>query len=514
MENYGSFDFLKKIAFERVAGSEEELKVANMIITECHKYQVEAHLEDFEIDGYTILKASLEAIDGAYEVTGIGMSGQTSQEGVVGEFIAIESDDHLESFPSLEGKIVFLPSRVMVKTYKLLCEKKASGFICASGSLYDDRNDSDLEKMAIRERHYAHGKVPGVAIRRIDAQRLLLSNPKEVKLTLLQEETKKISHNVVATIPGTSLKEEIICFTAHYDSVPFSTGAYDNGTGTTTILESLAYFSKHQPKRTLKFVWCGAEEIGLMGSKAYTEQHKEELKQYKLNINVDMTGVVIGSDIACCTSEDALPSYINYLGKELGFPIQARQGGTTTILESLAYFSKHQPKRTLKFVWCGAEEIGLMGSKAYTEQHKEELKQYKLNINVDMTGVVIGSDIACCTSEDALPSYINYLGKELGFPIQARQGVYSSDSTPFADHGIPALSFARVCGKGGAEIHSRRDVLDFLDSKNYYATTAFINQFATRMIESVFFPVKPVIPSNMQEELDIYLGRKERPEKK
>lgn len=418
MENYGSFDFLKKIAFERVAGSEEELKVANMIITECHKYQVEAHLEDFEIDGYTILKASLEAIDGAYEVTGIGMSGQTSQEGVVGEFIVIESDDHLESFPSLEGKIVFLPSRVMVKTYKLLCEKKASGFICASGSLYDDRNDSDLEKMAIRERHYAHGKVPGVAIRRIDAQRLLLSNPKEVKLTLLQEETKKISHNVVATIPGTNLKEEIICFTAHYDSVPFSTGAYDNGTG------------------------------------------------------------------------------------------------TTTILESLAYFSKHQPKRTLKFVWCGAEEIGLMGSKAYTEQHKEELKQYKLNINVDMTGVVIGSDIACCTSEDALPSYINYLGKELGFPIQARQGVYSSDSTPFADHGIPALSFARVCGKGGAEIHSRRDVLDFLDSKNYYATTAFINQFATRMIESVFFPVKPVIPSNMQEELDIYLGRKERPEKK
>lgn len=417
MENFGSFEFLKKIAFERIAGSEEEHKVANMIITECHKYQVEAHLEEFEIDRYVIHQAALEAMDGAYEVTGIGMSGQTSPEGIVGEFLAIESDDHLSSYPSLEGKIVFLPSRVLVKTYKLLCEKKASGFICASGSLYDDKATSDLEQMAIRERHYVHGKVPGVAIRRMDAQKLLLSNPKEVKLTLIQDEIKKMSHNVVATISGTTLKDEIICFTAHYDSVPFSTGAYDNGTG------------------------------------------------------------------------------------------------TTTILEVLAYFSKHQPKRTLKFVWCGSEEIGLMGSKAYTEQHKEELKQYKLNINVDMTGVVIGSDIACCTSEASLPNYINYLGKEVGFPIQAKQGVYSSDSTPFADHSVPAISFARVCGKGGAEIHSRRDVLDFLDSKNYYATCEFIISFASRMINSIFFPVSPIIPANMIEELDIYLGRKERPEK-
>ncbi len=417
MENFGSFEFLKKIAFERIAGSEEEHKVANMIITECHKYQVEAHLEEFEIDRYVVHQAALEAMDGAYEVTGIGMSGQTSPEGIVGEFLAIESDDHLSSYPILEGKIVFLPSRVLVKTYKLLCEKKASGFICASGSLYDDKATSDLEQMAIRERHYVHGKVPGVAIRRIDAQKLLLSNPKEVKLTLIQDEIKKMSHNVVATISGTTLKDEIICFTAHYDSVPFSTGAYDNGTG------------------------------------------------------------------------------------------------TTTILEVLAYFSKHQPKRTLKFVWCGSEEIGLMGSKAYTEQHKEELKQYKLNINVDMTGVVIGSDIACCTSEASLPNYINYLGKEVGFPIQAKQGVYSSDSTPFADHSVPAISFARVCGKGGAEIHSRRDVLDFLDSKNYYATCEFIISFASRMIDSIFFPVSPIIPANMIEELDIYLGRKERPEK-
>lgn len=414
MEKYDSFEFLKKIAYERTGGSEAELKTANLIITECHKYQVEAHLEEFLVDGYEVKKAILETIDGNYDVTGVGMSGSTPIEGIVGELVVIESDEKLSHIPSLEGKIVYVPTRMMVKTYKLLCEKKAAGFICTSGSLYDDIQHSDLEKMMLRERHYQYGKIPGVCIRMKDAQRLLLSSPKEVKITLQQDEFKLTSHNVIASIPGTRLKNEIICFTAHYDSVAFSTGAYDNGTGTTTLIEALAYFSKHRPARTLKFIWCGSEEMGLLGSKDYTEAHKKELIEYKL---------------------------------------------------------------------C---------------------------INVDMTGVVIGKDIACCTSEMALVNYINYLGYEYGFPILAKQGVYSSDSTSFADQGVPAISFARIAPRGGAEIHSRKDVLDFLDQENYYKTAEFLIHFAEHMIESVYFPVGSDIPEEMKKELDIYLGRKER----
>ena len=101
----------------------------------------------------------------------------------------------------------------------------------------------------------------------VDAQKLLVSRPKEVKMNLQQDEFKLTSHNVVATIPGTTKKHEIVCFTAHYDSVPFSTGAYDNGTGSATILEALAYFSKVRPTRTLKFIWCGSEEMGLLGQR-------------------------------------------------------------------------------------------------------------------------------------------------------------------------------------------------------------------------------------------------------
>lgn len=417
MQNYGSFEFLKKICYERTGGSDSELKTANMIITECHKYQIEAHLEDFLVDGYNIKEATLETVDEKYEVTGVGMSGSTPVEGIIGELVVIESDEQLANIDSLEHKIVYINTRMMVKTYKMLCEKKASAFICVSGSLYDDKDNSDLEKMQIRERHYQNGKIPGVCMRIMDAQKLLLSNPKEVKIVLTQDEFKLTSHNVVATIPGNLKKEEVVCFTAHYDSVAFSTGAYDNGTGTTTILELLAYFSINRPNRTLKFIWCGSEEMGLLGSKAYVEAHKDELKDYKL---------------------------------------------------------------------C---------------------------INVDMTGVVLGKDIACCTSEMALVNYINYLGRELGFAITAKQGVYSSDSTPFADSGVPAISFARLSPQGGAQIHSRKDVIDFLDEKNYYKTIEFIISFAKRMIEGNIFPVERIIPEEMKKELDIYLGRKERDSK-
>ncbi len=87
----------------------------------------------------------------------------------------------------------------------------------------------------------------------------------------------------------------------------------------------------------------------------------------------------------------------------------------------------------------------LLGSKAYVAAHEEDLKKTVLNINLDMIGCIMGKFIACCTSEEKLCSLIEYLASETGFGMAARQGVYSSDSTPFADKGIPAVSFARIC---------------------------------------------------------------------
>ena len=64
----------------------------------------------------------------------------------------------------------------------------------------------------------------------------------------------------------------------------------------------------------------------------------------------------------------------------------------------------------------------------------------------------MGKFIACCTSEEKLVNYIQYMASEYGFGCGPYQDVYSSDSTPFADKGIPAVSFARIAPHNTATI--------------------------------------------------------------
>ena len=58
-----AFELLKKISFERIAGTDKELECANMLKEECEKVGVEAVIEEFEIDMPEIFEASLEVLN-------------------------------------------------------------------------------------------------------------------------------------------------------------------------------------------------------------------------------------------------------------------------------------------------------------------------------------------------------------------------------------------------------------------------------------------------------------------
>lgn len=244
-----------------------------------------------------------------------------------------------------------------------------------------------------------------------DAQTLVRLNPTTVRLTVNAKESTRTSHNLVVTLPG-DIEDEIICFSGHYDSVRHSKGVYDNATGALAVLDFLKYFSQKKPKRTLKFLWLGTEERGLIGATQYVKAHQETIDQYKLNINLDMLGVVLGKDIACVTGEEAITHYIDFVAKELNFAIK-----TST-------------------------------------------------------------------------------------------GVYPSDSTPFADGGVPAITFARGAVVGGAQIHSKKDVIDFISVESFNQTVEFIQAFASRVVEAEVCPIPSTMPKKMLEELDDYLLRK------
>ncbi len=394
----------KDTAYVRTGGSQEELKCAGYIREQCAKLGLQAQLEAFEVDMADIQTAQL-LVDGvSIPCKGYLCAGSGEVEAPL--YYLRGKDKH--SLSQCKGKIVMVDGYLGAWIYRDLLENGALGFITYDGNLYF--SDHDMDQRELRSFVSEGKKIPGVNINAKDAVKIIDKGAKNAKIILQQEEYKGSSHNVVLDLPGQV--DEYIVFTAHYDSTSLSQGAYDNMSGSVGLLAIAEHFAA-KPHR------CG-----------------------------------------------------------------------------------------MRFVWCGSEERGLLGSKAYCAAHEEELKNAVLNINLDMIGCIMGGFIACCTSEDKLVHYIQYMGQELGRGIHAYQDVYSSDSTPFADKGVPAVSFARIAPGTTAPIHNRYDTQLVMKMEHMQEDVAFIIAFTERMANAARCPVAREIPDNMKDKLDIYLLRK------
>lgn len=111
----------------------------------------------------------------------------------------------------------------------------------------------------------------------------------------------KPSENVVAFIKGSEKPDEIIILSAHLDHVGIDdegnvfNGADDDGSGTIAMLEMAEAFQKavkdgNGPKRSILFLHVTGEEIGLLGSKYYTDNPLFPLANTVCNLNTDMIG--------------------------------------------------------------------------------------------------------------------------------------------------------------------------------------------------------------------------------
>ena len=392
-------------AYVRMGGSAEELRCAEYLKEQVAALGLEATIESFPVQMANIEEATL-VVDGK-EIPCKGYRNAGSHE-VEAPLYYLSSNDPY-ALSKCKGKIVLLDGYLGYWMYRDILENGAVGFITYDGHI--NYADCDIDQRELRAQ-VAEGveKIPGVNINAKSAVELVKNNAATAKIVLKQEEFTADSHNVVLDMPGD--RPETIVFTAHYDSTSLSQGAYDNMSGS----------------------------VGLLG-----------------------------------------------------------------IAE---YFTKHPHSHGLRFVWCGSEERGLLGAKAYCRDHEEALKDVVLNINLDMIGCIMGKMIACCTTEDKLVSYMEYFGLELGKSIRAYQDVYSSDSTPFADKGIPAVSFARACPPNTGTIHNSYDTMALMKQEQMEDDIAIICAFADRMANAVQLPVARKMPDNMKDKLDIYLCRK------
>ncbi len=122
----------------------------------------------------------------------------------------------------------------------------------------------------------------------------------KAKITTKKEPVE--AQNVVVVIEGSDpkLKNEYLVYMAHYDHLGIGNdgdvynGADDNGSGTVTLMELAEAFQSldKKPKRSVVFLWVTCEEIGMFGSRYYTENPLFPLEKTVACINIDMDGRV------------------------------------------------------------------------------------------------------------------------------------------------------------------------------------------------------------------------------
>ena len=97
------------------------------------------------------------------------------------------------------------------------------------------------------------------------------------------------SANVVGEVVGSERPNEVVLLGAHLDSWDLGTGALDDGAGCAIVLQAAKLLASHarRPKRTVRVVLFGAEEVGIVGAKAYAEKHADELASHVLATEAD-----------------------------------------------------------------------------------------------------------------------------------------------------------------------------------------------------------------------------------
>ncbi|MBQ3543193.1 MAG: Zn-dependent exopeptidase M28 [Oscillospiraceae bacterium] len=403
MNSKEMMDIFAENAYVRTGGSPEELRCAEYIREKCAQMGLQAEIVPFPVDMAAIQEAVL-TVDGR-EIPCKGYLCAGSAE-VTAPFYYLR-DTSAASLPQCKGKIVMIDGYLGYWKYRDLLDNGAVGFITYDGNI--NYADEDIDQRELRSYVSKGEKIPGVNINAKSAIELIRKGSATAKIVLKQDEYEGQSRNVILDMPGEV--DEYIVLTAHYDSTSLSQGAYDNLSGA----------------------------VGLLG-----------------------------------------------------------------IAES---FVGKPHRYGLRFIWCGSEERGLLGSKAYC-QDEETMKKAVLNINLDMIGCIMGNFIAVCSTEEALTHYIKYMGLEMGMGIRVSQDVYSSDSTPFADQGVPAVSFARIAPPNTGTIHNRYDTVALMSGEQMAADIAFLTAFTQRMANAACCPVERKIPDNVKDKLDIYLCRK------
>lgn len=330
---------------QRLAGTEAEARARGWTVAKFKKIGLQnVRVEPFIIPGWERGVETATIISPYPQemlLTALGGSVATPTGGVTADIAYFPTFEDLEAAPmgGLDGKIVFISGR-MVKApdgagYGPANRKRRSGATEAgkrgAAAVVIRSVGTDSHRFPhTGQMRYAEGvsPIPIAALSAPDADQLerILERGETVRMALnIQPRATgdMPSGNVIGEIIGSERPDEIVLIGGHLDSWDLGTGAIDDGAGIgiTAGAAQVLIDAGLQPKRTIRVVAFGAEEVGLLGAFAYRDQHRDNLLNHVLATESDF-GAEPAYEVLLGVTEGA--EIIESVAAMLGLPIGTR----------------------------------------------------------------------------------------------------------------------------------------------------------------------------------------------
>ena len=298
----------------RLAGSEAEARARAWAVDMlAEKGFANVRNELFEMDAWERHEEGAEILapyPQPLAVTALGGSISTEKEGLSAQVALFETLEDLKRAPegSLSGRIAYV-GHAMQRTqdgssYGYFNEARTAGpSIAASkgavGYLIRSVGTDSRRFPHTGSLRYQEGmpRIPALALSNPDADQLerIAKDDKAISVRIRVDSSDVPavqSGNVIAEVVGREAPEEVVVIGAHLDSWDLGTGAVDDGAGVGITMAALELIKDAglAPRRTIRLVLWGAEEVGLLGASAYRDQHQGELEQHVIGSESDFGG--------------------------------------------------------------------------------------------------------------------------------------------------------------------------------------------------------------------------------
>ena len=311
---YAIVDSLTTEVGPRLAGTEAEARARQWAVGKMTSLGLKnIRVETFEVPLWLRGEESAKIVSPFPQpltITALGGSASTGPQGVEAEVAVFESLAALEqsSKGAVQGKIVFI-DEAMVRS------RDGSGYGAAVLKRRQTAYTAQrlgavaalIRSVGTSSHRFAHAGqmqrvgsaveagVPAAALTAADADQLVRSlayaKPVVVKLVITPRLLPPAaSGNVVGEIVGRERPQEIVLVGAHLDSWDLGTGAVDDGAGVGIVLGAaklLIDTLPQSPRRTVRVVLFGSEEVGVVGARAYAQQHEATLANHVLAAESD-----------------------------------------------------------------------------------------------------------------------------------------------------------------------------------------------------------------------------------